>query len=142
MSNLGDRLVEERKRLGLSQEAFGALGGVSKFSQLAYEKGTRKPDSDYLEAIAMHDVDVAYVLTGHRALMAGYVPPASVRYTPPAGSQALVVEEALKTEGTVTRELTPEEAALLDNYNAADEKGRAAARGVLDALAQPKRANG
>lgn len=42
------------------------------------------------------------------------------------------------------RTLTPEEAALLDNYNAADERGRAAARGVLDALAQPhpKRANG
>lgn len=42
----------------------------------------------------------------------------------------------------VTRTLTPEETALLDNYKAADERGRAAARGVLDALAQPKRANG
>lgn len=42
------------------------------------------------------------------------------------------------------RQVTAEEAALLDNYAAADESGRAAARRVLDALAQPapKRANG
>jgi hypothetical protein len=44
--------------------------------------------------------------------------------------------------GTEMRAITREEAALLDNYGAADEKGRAAARSVLDALAQPKRANG
>lgn len=43
---------------------------------------------------------------------------------------------------SAARTLTPEEAALLDNYSAADERGRAAARGVLDALAQSKRANG
>lgn len=46
------------------------------------------------------------------------------------------------TVGLVARVLTPEQAALLDNYEAADERGRAAARSVLDALAQPKRANG
>jgi hypothetical protein len=42
----------------------------------------------------------------------------------------------------MTRVVTREEAALLDNYEAADERGRAAARSVLDALAQPKAANG
>lgn len=36
--------------------------------------------------------------------------------------------------------LTPEENALLDNYKQADEAGRAAARRVLDALAQRKAA--
>lgn len=44
---------------------------------------------------------------------------------------------------TGARELTPaygvseQEAALLDNYRAADERGRAAARAVLSTLAEP-----
>ncbi|WP_295548791.1 helix-turn-helix domain-containing protein [uncultured Pseudacidovorax sp.] len=153
MPDFCSRLIEERKRLGLNQAAFGALGGVTKDSQLNYEKGTRRPDSEYLEALAMHDVDVAYVLTGHRMLMAGYVAPPVVRVQKQGltasrqSSQPLQAEEAerqLDAEpATVMREVTREEAALLDNYNAADEKGRAAARSVLDALAEPKkRANG
>ncbi len=35
------------------------------------------------------------------------------------------------------RTLTVEEASLLDNYRAADERGRAAARAVLSTLAEP-----
>lgn len=37
-----------------------------------------------------------------------------------------------------TVELSREEETLLDNYRQSGEKGRAAARSVLDALAQPK----
>ncbi|CAN7258457.1 XRE family transcriptional regulator [Variovorax sp. LjRoot84] len=36
--------------------------------------------------------------------------------------------------------LTPEQAALVDNYNHADDEGRAAARRVLSSLAQQKAA--
>ena len=131
MPDFCSRLVEERKRLGLNQSEFGALGGVTKDSQLNYEKGTRRPDSVYLEALAAHDVDVAYLLTGRR--MSGGA--ASSRVAPAANASG-----ADDGDGIVRREITPEEAALLDNYNAADERGRAAARSVLDALAKQKAA--
>lgn len=66
MFDFSARLTEERNRLNLSQEAFGAIAGVSKMSQLNYEKGVRKPDVSYLMAVAEHGVDVAYLLTGQR----------------------------------------------------------------------------
>jgi transcriptional regulator with XRE-family HTH domain len=64
---IAERLREERKRLGLTQERFGAAGGVGKLAQLNYEKGERSPDAAYLSAIAVVGVDVSYVLTGERA---------------------------------------------------------------------------
>lgn len=129
MTDFCTRLIEERKRLGLNQSDFGTLGGVTKDSQLNYEKGFRKPDSGYLEAIAAHGVDVGYLLTGIRM-------PVSIATAVNGQSPAAASNE------NVMRAVTREQAALLDNYDAADEKGRAAARSVLDALAQPKRANG
>lgn len=66
-SELPRRLREERERLGLSQSAFGALGGVSKGSQIAYEQGRAQPGAAYLERLASGGVDVRYVLTGSRA---------------------------------------------------------------------------
>jgi transcriptional regulator with XRE-family HTH domain len=67
MSDFGDRLREERKRLGLNQIDFADLGGVKKNAQLNYENGERKPDSDYLFALLKAGVDVIYVLTGERS---------------------------------------------------------------------------
>ncbi|WP_225307588.1 helix-turn-helix domain-containing protein [Nitrincola iocasae] len=64
MSEIGDRLKEERERIGLSQEEFGLVGGVARNAQSNYEKGKRAPDSDYLCAIARKGVDVLYILTG------------------------------------------------------------------------------
>lgn len=66
MSSVSERLRAERDRLGLNQEAFGALGGVNRNSQANYEKGNRSPDSDYLSSIAAEGVDVMFVLTGER----------------------------------------------------------------------------
>ncbi len=66
MSGLGERLREERKRLGLSQADFGALGGVRANAQGKYEADERNPDSAYLEGLAAAGVDVLYVLTGKR----------------------------------------------------------------------------
>lgn len=68
MLALGQRLAEERDRLGLTQERFGELAGVSRNSQANYEKGARQPDASYLEQIAASGVDVLYVLTGARSL--------------------------------------------------------------------------
>lgn len=65
--NIFERLREERERLGLSQERFGAIGGVLKRAQIHYEKGERMPDASYLAAIADRGADVLYVLTGQRS---------------------------------------------------------------------------
>lgn len=66
--NIGERLKEERKRLGLNQTEFAVLLGASKTSQFNYEKGDRSPDATYLALAAEHGVDVLYVITGERAL--------------------------------------------------------------------------
>lgn len=68
--NIGERLRNERERLGLNQPEFGAIAGVSKTTQFNYEKGDRSPDAEYLAAIAGAGVDVMYVLTGVRAMPA------------------------------------------------------------------------
>ena len=64
MNIMHERLREERLRLKMSQEAFGAAGGVGKLTQLKYEKGERRPDARYLERIAAIGANVDYVLTG------------------------------------------------------------------------------
>lgn len=64
--NFGERLKEERRRLGFNQEDFGAIGGVAKTTQLNYEKGSRYPDAPYLAAVATAGLDVLYVVTGRR----------------------------------------------------------------------------
>ena len=61
-----ERLKAERKRLKLNQTEFAVAAGVTKQSVFAYEKGLRKPDSDFLEKVATLGVDVAYILTGER----------------------------------------------------------------------------
>lgn len=65
---IGDRLKEERQRLGLNQSDFAALAQVAKNSQLNYEKDERSPDAVYLAAVAGAGVDVLYVVTGERKL--------------------------------------------------------------------------
>lgn len=67
MDTIGERLKSERKRLGLSQEAFAVLGGASKPSQVRYENGERSPDGVYLSSIASQGADVLYILTGVRS---------------------------------------------------------------------------
>lgn len=67
MSNAGERLRQERMRLDMSQEAFGAAGGVKKVAQSNYETGKRYPDSQYLERISSLGVDIQYVISGIRS---------------------------------------------------------------------------
>lgn len=79
---IGERLKEERSRLGMNQTDIGALGGVGKTTQINYEKGNGVPDARYLAAVAEKGVDVLYVITGQRkplentqlpATLAGFV---------------------------------------------------------------------
>lgn len=60
----GDRLKQERTRLGLTQEAFAAVGGVKKLAQISYEQGKTLPDAGYLVALSGIGVDIGYVMLG------------------------------------------------------------------------------
>jgi transcriptional regulator with XRE-family HTH domain len=64
LSTQGGRIREERLKKGLSQNEFAKLAHVHRQTQINYEQGERKPDTDYLLAIAEMGVDVEYVLTG------------------------------------------------------------------------------
>ncbi|WP_374439096.1 helix-turn-helix domain-containing protein [Pseudomonas panipatensis] len=67
MVSLGERLLEERVRLAMTQEDFGALAGVTRKTQRLYESGERVPDANYLAAVADAGVDLLYVVAGRRA---------------------------------------------------------------------------
>lgn len=64
--DIGERLREERERLGLTQSAFADKADVGRKSQGNYEAGERTPDAVYLAAAATLGVDVTYVVTGIR----------------------------------------------------------------------------
>lgn len=68
--SIGERLREERNRLGLSQPAWGEIAGVTKKTQMLYEAGERMPDAAYLSAVASAGADVQYIVTGIRSTQA------------------------------------------------------------------------
>jgi transcriptional regulator with XRE-family HTH domain len=70
MKEFGSRLREVRKRLGLSQQEFGSIGGVEANAQGKYESGERTPRSDYLAALNKEGIDVLYILSGKKMPMA------------------------------------------------------------------------
>lgn len=61
----GMRIRAERERLGLSLVEFGKKTGVSKGSQILYEKGNA-PTVDYLTAAGGAGADIFFILTGKR----------------------------------------------------------------------------
>lgn len=64
---ISKRLLEERKRLKMSQTEFAQCAGTTKKSQIEYEKERLPAFAAYLAAIAAAGVDVQYVLTGQRS---------------------------------------------------------------------------
>ncbi|VVO24156.1 helix-turn-helix domain-containing protein [Pseudomonas fluorescens] len=70
MDHMGARLKEERKRLGLSQQELGAIGKIEANAQGMYERGTRFPNATYLSLIAKAQVDILYVVTGVKKVLA------------------------------------------------------------------------
>lgn len=64
ISPFGERLKSERKRLGFSQDAFAAVGGVRKQAQISYEQGKTLPDIGFMAAVSKIGVDVSYVIFG------------------------------------------------------------------------------
>ena len=67
MEKVGERLVEERKRLAKTVAGMAEECAVSKQAQINFEKGRQLPGGAYLIAAARLGVDVSYVLTGQRA---------------------------------------------------------------------------
>jgi transcriptional regulator with XRE-family HTH domain len=65
--SIGARLKEERRRLGMSQADFAALGDAGRASQFNYESGERSPDASYLAAIAEAGADIGYIVTGRHS---------------------------------------------------------------------------
>ena len=63
---MGRRLLEERKRLALNQEALGAKANVSRAAHATYESGKTPPDIIYMALVGEAGVDVGYVLSGRR----------------------------------------------------------------------------
>lgn len=66
MNTIGERLRAERERLKLSQDDFAELAGLTRNTQIKYEKGERSPDAAYLAALAERGLDVLYVVCGIR----------------------------------------------------------------------------
>lgn len=65
-STICSRLREERVKLKMTQQHFGAVGGVTTDAQYKYERGVRIPKADYLANIHSLGADIHYITTGSR----------------------------------------------------------------------------
>lgn len=64
----GERLKNERIRIGLNQAEFAERLGIHKNTQTNYENGRRKPSNEYYAAAAELGINVPYVITGNTIL--------------------------------------------------------------------------
>ncbi|MDF5964966.1 helix-turn-helix domain-containing protein [Pseudomonas aeruginosa] len=110
---IGERLSDERKRLGYNQSDFSALAGITRKTLFGYESGERAPDALALGCLGESGLDVLYVVTGQRQ---GVPAPA------PAQEQEAP--------------LAPDERILLDNYRHSPPDAQAALKATSDAFAQ------
>lgn len=66
MSSIGERLKEERERLGLTIPEFADAAGSKKNTVINWQKDLSSPPAVKLAALAVVSVDVMDVLTGQR----------------------------------------------------------------------------
>jgi transcriptional regulator with XRE-family HTH domain len=111
--DISTRLQEERKRLGLTQEAVAAQLGATKRSVINWEGGAALPGAEVLARYAAAGADVLYILTGQRSQP---VPPA--------------------------QELPRQEQEWLALYRNSSEEVRAALKAAGNELTKPARARG
>lgn len=109
--HMGERIREERERLGFNQSEFAELVSSTRKTLFNWESGAAAPNANALATWAEHGLDVLYVVTGQR--------------TQPMPAAAT---------------LRPDQAALLDNYEHSDEVARQAAQRLLDPSSQRKKA--
>lgn len=104
--DIPSRLQEERKRIGLTQEALAAKLDATKRSVINWEGGAALPGAEVLSRYAAAGADVLYILTGQR------------------------------TGGASAPALARDEEILLDNYRHCPPDARAAIKATSDALAR------
>lgn len=63
-SIMGERLKDERVRLGWSQAAMAEIAGVSRRATVNWESGESTPGADALALMAQAGLDVLYIVTG------------------------------------------------------------------------------
>lgn len=112
---LGNRLREERDRIGMTQPVFAEAAGAKKRTLIDWEKGVSSPTATQLEALAAIGVDVLYVLTGRRA---------------PAGNGYATAEPG------PAGNLSLAELGLIKGWRQLDAKGRQAVLAMMEALTQ------
>lgn len=66
INGFGERLKQERERLGLSMHDFAQLGGVNRVTQARYETGVNYPSVDYLSLLGQHGIDTLFITYGRR----------------------------------------------------------------------------
>lgn len=108
---IATRLLEERKRLGLTQPEMADRVGATKRSVINWETGASSPGADALANYAAAGADVLYILTGQRSQ--------------PVAPQAL---------------LPASDRALLDDFHAAPPGVQAGVKATLAALSPAPRA--
>ncbi len=59
---ISDRLRAAREQLGIKQADFAELTGVSRSTQIAYEKGSTSPTTDYLQSAEKIGVSIPELL--------------------------------------------------------------------------------
>jgi transcriptional regulator with XRE-family HTH domain len=67
--SIGYRIKAWRHALGLTQDEFAKLAGMSKATLVGYEVGQRKPGADALAAIAKTGVNMTWLLTGEGKML-------------------------------------------------------------------------
>lgn len=110
--SLGERLKEERNRLGFSQTEFAEMVGASYKSQLRWEKDESAPGADALGVWAGVGLDVLYVVMGQRTTSSSIQPDIP--------------------------KLSPEKQELLDAFDGMTTEQRRAILEVGKVLVQPK----
>lgn len=111
------RLKEERERLGVTQPAFAEVAGVVKQTVIQWEKGASGPSAAQLSALHEIGVDLQYVLLGIR-------------------SPKVPLRAGITLHEVIEEVLTPDEAALLDNYRHCSVEGKNAVKTTVSCLAQ------
>lgn len=64
---IGDRIRLERQRLGMTQQAFTAIAGMTRKSAIRWESGETLPDLKALAALRKVGVDINYLATGEQS---------------------------------------------------------------------------
>lgn len=107
--HMGERIKEERERLGFSQTDFAALAHATRKTLFNWESNAASPNAAALAAWAEVGLDVLYVVTGQRTGGASAPPP--------------------------PRAVSEGDRILLDNFHAAPAQVQAGVKTALGAFA-------